>query len=649
MAQPARLFILALCVSAFAAPGVNAQQPQASTQPSPTPSAQAKPQKKAAAKSAPAAEVDPMAEVRRTTAISLITSLADDARTFRDPALRARVQARAADALWETERERARTLFRRAWDEAEAADAENDRRMEEERQRQTRERGSFSIQLPPSLRTEVLRLAAKRERELGEEFLMRMETSKKEEVANAATDANVEKQGSNSSRRPDPTEAPPAVAKRLRLAIQLLEDGDTERAIQFADAALSQVSMPALEFLARLRPKNAKAADERYAAIVRRAAGDPSADANTASLLASYLFTPTLYVTFTADAGSNSNSWGRNFTAPSDVSPQLRALYFMAASSILLRPIPPADQDRSSSGRAGWYMVVARLLPLFDQYAPDKSAALRARLSALLPDTPAGLRGPGNNSLTRGLVPEDPNRDRVQESLGRLAGAKTPEERDAVYVDAVFDAVRQKDSRVEELFNKIEDAELRKRLRAYIDFEATERAVRDKDTAEALRLARAGSLTPIQRTWALTEVSKLLAKDEPGRSLEILEEALVEARERVDAATPERASALVAIATQFYELDRARAWEVMLDVVKAADAAEGAYTGEDGRLTVRFQSKNSTMTSSSSVQSFDLQGIFVKLAREDLTRAVELARGFGGESPRAVATLAVARAVLSKN
>ena len=651
MPQPARLLAVALFVSAFTAPDVNAQEPK-HQQP-----AAAAPQKTSAKKTeakAPPAEEDPMAEIRRTTAISLITTLADDARTFRDTTLRARVQARAADALWETEREKARTLFRRAWDEAEAADAENDRRIDEERRKQMRERGSFSIQMPPSLRTEVLRLAAKRDRELGEEFLARLEAARKEETANPATasapggEDEVERQGAGGSqRRPDPNEAPPAAAKRLRLAVQLLEDGDVERAIQFADPALTQANAAALEFLARLRPKNAKAADERYAALVRRAALDPASDANTASLLASYIFTPALYVTFTPDAGSNSNSWGRNFPVPADIAPQLRAAYFNAASSILLRPIPPADQDRSSSGRAGWYMVIARLLPLFEQHAPDKSALLRARMAALLPDTPAASRGPNNNAITRGLVPEDPNRDRVQEGLNRLSGAKTQEERDEVYVDAVFNAMRQKDSRVEEFLNKIEDPDLRKRVRAYVDFEAAEKAVRDEDFAEALRLARGTSLTSIQKTWLLTEVARLLSKKEPGRSLEVLEESLLEAK-RIDDASPERASALVAIATQFYELDRPRAWEVMSEVVKASDSAAGGYTGEDGSLSVRLQTKNSTMMSSSSVQSFDLAGIFSKLAREDLSRAVELARGFGVESPRAVATLAVARAVLSE-
>jgi hypothetical protein len=641
MSKRVSLTALALC-SVIMPARVGAQEPK----PAPKPA-------KAAAKK-PAAEIDPMAEMKRTTAISLVSTLADDARTFHDAALRSRVQARAADALWDTERERALTLFRRAWDEAEAADADADRRVAEERARQQRERGSFSVQLPPSLRSEVLRLAAKRDRALGEEFLNKMDEARKRELESAATSnerpAETTQDANGRQQRPDPSDTPPAIAKRLRVAIQLLDDGETERAIQFADPVLGMVTLPALEFLARLRVKNAPAADERYAAMVNGAAMSPASDANTASLLASYLFTPTLFMTFSADAGSSANSWaprGVQFPAPADVPPQLRAAYFRAAAALLLRPTPTPDQDRTSAGRAGWYMVITRLLPLFDQYAPDKSAALRAKQASLTPDTPDGIRGPGNNSLTRGLVPEDPNRDRVGDTLRRLDGAKTAEERDAVYVDAVFSAVQQKDPRLEEFLNKIEDTDVRQRLRAYIDGEAARTAVGEKNVTELLRLARGNTLTSIQRAWALTEAARLLSKDEPGRAVEILDEALTEAKERIDPASKDRVSALVAIATQLAELDRARTWEVMLDVVKAANAAKD-YTGEDGRVSMSFQTKNMVMRSSSSAQSFDLTDIFSKLAREELQRAADLAHTFDGEAPRAFATLAVARTILDQ-
>jgi hypothetical protein len=630
-----RVSMLALALLFFVnVSGVRAQQP-ATKQP------------KAPAKKAGADDSDPLAEVRRITAVSLVNTLADDARMFRDPILRARVQARAADALWDTERERATLLFRRAWDEAESADAESDRKLEEEKQRQVREQGFASIQLPPSIRTEVLRLAAKRDRALGEEFLSKLEESRKREAENAVTSNERPPDTAQTSRRADPTEAPPAVAKRLRLAVQLLEDGDVERAIQFADPALGGVNMASLEFLARLRVKNAKAADERYAALVARAASDAASDANTMSLLSSYIFTPALYVTFTADGGSNSNSWGRNFPAPVDLSPQLRAAFFRAAAAVLLRPTPTADQDRTSTGRSGWYMVIARLLPLFDQFAPDRGAALRAKMASLSADTPESLRQPGNNALTTGLVPEDPNRDRIQETLRRLDNAKTSDERDEIYADVVFDAMRRKDPRVEEFLNKIEDTDLRKRVRAFVDYEATQAALSEKDTVAALKFARGDTLTPIQSAYTLTEVARLLAKSEPGRAAEILDEALADARDHIDAASPERVRALVAVATQMIQLDRARTWEVMLEVVKASNAAK-EFTGEDARVGARLQTRNGAHSTSTNVQSFDLNDIFAKLTAEDLQRAVELAKAFDGESPRAVATLAVARYVLAK-
>ena len=632
-----RISLLSLALCSVVSPArVFAQQPQS------------KPAKSVAKKAA--AEVDPMAEIQRTNAVSLISGLADDARTFRDPALRARVQARAADALWETERERAQTLFRRAWDEAESADAEADRRIEDEKRRQQRERGTFAIQLPPSLRTEVLRLAARRDRDLGEEFLTKMGEARKREAESAATsnERPPESAQGGGQQRPDPFDTPPAVAKRLRLAIQLLEDGDVGRATEFAYPALTVVSPVGLEFLARLRTKNPQAADERFLLLVNLAAANPASDANTVSLLSSYLFTPSLFMTFSENAGSNANSWTRTvdpYRAPAGVAPQIRAAYFRAAASILLRPTPPPEQDHTSTGRAGWYMVIARLLPLFDQYAADRSAALRAKMASLAADTPDWVRQSGNNALTRGLVPEDPNRDRVGETLGRLDRAKTADDRDAVYVDAVFDAVHQKDPRVEEFLNKIEDTDTRQRLRAYIDIEAARDAVARKDVAEVLRLARGNTLTSFQRAWALTEAARLLAKSEPGRAVELLDEALAEAKERIDPASKERVSALVAVATQMVELDRPRAWEVMIDVVRASNSAKD-YTGEDGRLSSRFQTKNMTMSSSTTTQSFDLTDIFSKLAREDLQRAAALARTFEGESPRAFATLAAARSVL---
>jgi hypothetical protein len=96
-----------------------------------------------------------------------------------------------------------------------------------------------------------------------------------------------------------------------------------------------------------------------------------------------------------------------------------------------------------------------------------------------------------------------------------------------------------------------------------------------------------------------------------------------------------------------FQVNRARSWEIMSEAVRASNSAEG-FTGEDGRVTARFGTKDSVSMSSSSVSSFDLAGIFGSLARDDFNRAAELAKEFKTEAPRAASTLAVARAVLNE-
>src|SRR5215510_8810121 len=117
-----------------------------------------------------AEEAEAEAAQRRTIAIQLVTTLADEARTFKDQTRRARVQARAADVLWDTDPDRSRELFRRAWDAATTFDEETAKARAEEL-RKSSQSNSVVLRGAPDLRTEVLRLAAKRDRKLGEEFL----------------------------------------------------------------------------------------------------------------------------------------------------------------------------------------------------------------------------------------------------------------------------------------------------------------------------------------------------------------------------------------------------------------------------------------------------------------------------------------------
>jgi hypothetical protein len=155
-----------------------------------------------------------------------------------------------------------------------------------------------------------------------------------------------------------------------------------------------------------------------------------------------------------------------------------------------------------------------------------------------------------------------------------------------------------------------------------------------------------GELTSIQKVWALTSAAKIVVAAERSRATDMLEEALAESR-RISGSDPDRARALTAVAVGFGEIDRVRAWEILGEVVKAANGAED-YSGEDSRISSRLQTKFMVVMTNSTSEDFDLLAVFRHLARADLLRAIQLAKTFTGEAPRAVATLAIARSVLEK-
>ena len=143
----------------------------------------------------------------------------------------------------------------------------------------------------------------------------------------------------------------------------------------------------------------------------------------------------------------------------------------------------------------------------------------------------------------------------------------------------------------------------------------------------------------------LTQSAKILKPTDPEKAAELVEAAGAEAR-RIDVSDPGRAQGLIAVANALKEVDVSRVWDATFDAVKAANSAEG-FSGEDGELVLKFQSKGYSSVNTNDVQEFDLEGIFGELAKSDYERAVELARGFEREGPRAVATIAIARAILA--
>ncbi len=565
------------------------------------------------------AEADRVATHRRAQASSLLLSLASDARSFRDQTLRARTLARISDALWDTDIERGRELFRKAWEAAEIADHDTARKRQEDIQRQKATTGGgYAIPSYPNVRGDVLRLAARRDQKLGEEFLQNLKADQQQDV-------NGEDQ-------------------RMSLARELLATGDPERALQFARSELATINLRTVDFLSWLREKNAAAADGHYAGMLDTAARNALADANTVSLLSSYLFTPHAYVTF--HGSGTSYSVTGSGTLPAGVTPELQLVFFQTAANILLRTEAQPQQNQPTAGIEDKYLVMKRLLPFFEQYAPKELAdAMRSRFEALGAMVRDSVRR-RNPDPTPGRPSEMQSVDREQAILDRIDNAKTSAERDQLYFQLAMAAMEKDGLRARDFVSRIDESEFRKKAQAYIDATLANNSIHGKKIDLALELVQKGELTHIQRVWLLTQLAKLLAKTDREKSLSLLEDAVPEAR-RIEGLDPDRPRALLAIANALNLIEPSRTRDSVFEAVKAANSADG-FTGEDGALNILFQAKGFSSASDNPVADFDIKGIFGLLAKDDYDQAVELARGFQGEAPRAAAVIAIALAVLNE-
>lgn len=575
-------------------------------------------------------EADLAAEQRRDFAISAVNSLAKEATSFSDLALRPRVLARAADILWEADNINARALFLRAWEAAEKGDAE-------EVTIKTKDNPPPMVTAlrrlsGRDLRSEVLGLIASRDRTLADEFLAKL----KNETERQAGD-------SNSTRSHDNWSGSEADSKRLQVARRLLNEGQVQQALEIASPALYYVNAESITFLSELRTKNAEAADQRFSFLLGRTALDPSSDANTVSGLSSYAFTPGFYLTFNAEGGA---TWTQSeqAIAPPNLPANLRDKFFQVAVNILFRRLPPPDQDFSSSGRAGTINVIRRLLPFFEQYVPDNAIALHAYLTELTVSSSRDTRRNDNPLLTQGIREDKPS-DVLEALQDRIDYAKTSRERDEIYTTAAVTLSTRGDVHARDVADKIDNSERKSQVRQFIDFQFVQLAIRKKEASAAVRLAETGQLTHTQRAFAYTQAARVVMNSQRVRSLELLEKATDQTM-RIENGAVDRAVLLVGIAMQLSNTDRSRVWEIMSHAAKAANASAD-FNGEN---SIRFSlpTRSGIKTISIGGENFSLFRVFQMLAKDDVYRSIDLTKSFKNDAPRATSILAIASQILEK-
>jgi hypothetical protein len=271
---------------------------------------------------------------------------------------------------------------------------------------------------------------------------------------------------------------------------------------------------------------------------------------------------------------------------------------------------------------------------------------VRTQMEALTNLVSDDARQRDDNPLREGIRPQQSNDDREKSLLNRIDRAKTSEERDGLYLELARLFTDSEDNRARDYVAKIEESDFRQKARAFIDASMVMNTVSKKNAERVIELVRTGELTHFQKSWGLSQAARLLGKTDSDRALSVLEESAAEAR-RIEPSDPDRPRALIAMVNAMLAIDRHKAWDAIDDVMKASNSAEN-FTGEDGVMRISLITKSNATTRSSSNGEFNIEPLFTELATDDFDKAIELARLFEREAPRAAATIAIARTVLEE-
>jgi hypothetical protein len=266
----------------------------------------------------------------------------------------------------------------------------------------------------------------------------------------------------------------------------------------------------------------------------------------------------------------------------------------------------------------------------------------------LTPLTTPETRDRDFSDFRSGTRPAKESENREQTYLDQLDHAKTSAERDLINLKLAGLYSQKADLRALDYVEKIDDNELRSGARRFIETRLIANAVSKKDDSRASELCRTGQLDRLLRVYFLSETAKLLPPSENEKALRLIDLAATEAR-RMDGLDPNKPRAFFAVANAMLVANSAGVWDSVSDAIKASNSADG-FGGEDGELLVWMTDKQNYnyWSWTESAPDFDVEKIFAKLTDLDYEKAIGLAKGLLGEVPRAVATIAIARAVLDQ-
>jgi hypothetical protein len=585
---------------------------------------------------------------RRKRAVELIVETADAARTFKDLFYRARIQTRAADSLWPYDEERARSIFRRAWEAATAFDRS-------EQEAEARESGVPSTLMFTEARDEVLAAAAARDSKLAEAFL-------KDLLPEKAEASEAENNKTETPRKTPWREVSVAGQRRLALAYELLSLNNPQRAAQVATPVIAEgESGELMAFVTRLRESEATIGENFYLRLLERTSRDIYGDTNTVLLLSSQIRSP-WFLEVVDDRGSvqfrrlDSSLTGGAYLPV--VAQSVRAVFLEIAGKVLLRPLIPSGGHIEVGETIALYIAINRLLPYFQRESPNHSAALMLRSSSLANEIDAARREMLDSQLAVDtLTPVRPG-DALRPQLDQLGRAKDAADRDRIALGIVKKAAQKRLwDRAKRAAMEIEDVDSRRSALSYIavcqiaDLLRTFEKDKEENFDRLAKFVRSADVPRLATAWGLAQIALMTyRKGDKENAAALLDEAVTFAA-RTPAGTWQRVSAYTAVTRLAVGIDAKRAWEILPEVVRSANALED-YTGDEGSIDIEVVKNNAELELeplSVGDEIFQVDGLFTAIAQLDHDRALSAARSLGRETPRAFASLAIANVMLGSS
>ena len=592
------------------------------------------------------------AGARASRAIALLVETANKARLFDDLLYRARIQALAADALWTYDEQQARTIFRRAWEAATASD-------KEEREETASEIGALpgSIAKVTEARDEVLRRAAAHDSRLADIFLR--ELTSEDDGAGVDNDP--------SARRSAWHELSASGARRLALAYELLDAGETRRAVEIAAPLINEgVSADTMAFILRLRSKAMSEADALYLHLVEHAASDPQTDANSILLLSSFAISQNLLVVVDESGSLQFRSLplaGGESATQLEITRQALNAFYNLAATVLLRPKPAGSEAITMQDLIARFYATGRLLPYFEstsaQYAMH-APALRALQSELFSEIEANRRDQVSAQFKVSSLTTSAYADPLRSQNEELARAGSATERERIAISIIKTAVRNRFwDRARRAAAEIEDAGRRRAALSFIQVQqikaiSVDYADEKEDDFESIvKFVRDADVPPFAKAWGMAEAAVVASRKHGPQTSQKIAELIDEAENyaaHVEQEKPERVAAYGVVVMTAARFDQPRAWRLLSELVKSANEVED-FTGDETSFDLAADESSTDEASAEfrvEADVFRLDGIFATMAHLDFDKALAEARNLQGQVPQALAAIAGARAVLEK-